>query len=78
MTQAQNASVPAIPVAISSHATLVGKIIVARNAGTATSIQSAFDTNFSYTSITSHPDLTNLGWTVSGHTGTINTIAGFD
>jgi hypothetical protein len=27
--------------------------------------------------VTSHPALTSLGWTVSGHTGTANTLAGF-
>lgn len=76
--QAQAATVPALPVAISSHAVLVGKIIVQKTDATATSIQSAFDNTFSYAGVSSHSDLTNLAWTSSGHTGTASSLAAFD
>lgn len=69
LTQAQSATVPPLPVAITSHAVLVGKVIVAQDAITATSIQSAFDTQFSLSTPSTHSDLTNLDYASSGHTG---------
>lgn len=60
LAQAQSAQPPAIPAVISSHATLVGKIIVQNGSATAYSVQSAFDVQFSASGVTSHPDLTNL------------------
>lgn len=60
LAQAQSAQPTAIPQVISSHATLVGKIIVQKSATTATSVQSVFDVQFSASGVTSHPDLTNL------------------
>lgn len=69
LAQAEAATVPALPEAISSHAVLVGKVIVAENQNTATSIQSAFDTQFSFSTPASHADLTNLDYANSGHTG---------
>lgn len=60
ITQAEAATVPAIPTAISSHSVLVGKLITQKGAATATSIQSAFDTTFSLTAASDHGDLTGL------------------
>jgi len=57
-SQAITATLPAIPIAISSHAVLVAKLIVQKNAATASSIQSAFDTQFGLSAIQSHGDLT--------------------
>lgn len=57
-SQATAATLPAIPVAISSHAVLVAKLIVQKNAATASSIQSAFDVQFGLSTIQSHGDLT--------------------
>ena len=71
---------PTLPTAISSHAVLVGKLIVQKDAATAYSLESAFDPAFSSTGIgaTSHPDLSTLGWASSGHTGTANSYAAFN
>lgn len=66
LAQAQGATVPALPVGISSHATLVGKIIVQKGANTAISIQSAFDAQFSYSSPTAHNDMTGIQGGVAG------------
>lgn len=59
LAQAESASQPAIPTAISSHAMLVAKLIVQNGVNTATSIQSAFDTQFSLSTVQSHQDLIN-------------------
>jgi len=56
--QAISASLPAIPIAISSHAVLVAKLIVQKSAATALSIQSAFDVQFGLSAIQNHGDLT--------------------
>lgn len=58
LAQAQEAVLPAIPIAISSHAMLIGKLIVQNGSNTATSIQSAFDTQFSQATPSAHNDLT--------------------
>ena len=58
LAQAQEAVLPAIPTVISSHAALVGKLIVQNGATTATSIQSAFDVQFSTATPNAHNDLT--------------------
>lgn len=60
LAQAQASQPPAIPTAISSHWVLVAKIIVKNWVDTATSIESAFNVDFSMSSITSHGDLINL------------------
>lgn len=77
LNQAQAATIPTLPPAISSHAVLVSKIIVQNGSNTATSIQSAFDVQFSAAPTANHTDLTNLSWSSSGHTGTANKLAGF-
>lgn len=58
LSQAQSASAPTVPLAISSHAVLIAKLIVLKSAATATSIQSAFDTVFSFANPANHNDLT--------------------
>lgn len=58
LAQAEASSVPALPISISSHATLVGRIIVANGAATATLIQSAFNQTFSSNPTSVHGDLT--------------------
>lgn len=80
-TQAQAATVPAVPPQISSHAILVGKVIVQKSASTASAIQSAFATQFYSAGITNHDDLAGINQAAAGVTyGHINdtaqTIAG--
>ncbi len=58
LAQAESATVPAIPVAISSHAVLIGKIICQTGVNTPTSVQSAFDVQFSQSTAQAHGDLT--------------------
>lgn len=60
LADAQEASITTPPNVISQHAVLVGKIIVEEWANTATSIESAFDTKFTSTTVTSHQDLLDL------------------
>lgn len=60
LSDAQLSQPPAIPSTISSHAVLVGRIIVLKSASTATQINSAFDTTFNQASITDHNNLSNL------------------
>jgi len=57
-SQSIAATLPSIPTAISSHSVLIGKIIVQKNAATAFSKQSAFDTQFGLSPIQNHGDLT--------------------
>lgn len=66
LAEAQEAVLGGIPNAISSHAVLVGKVIVAKSAATATSIQSAFDTQFSTATPNSHNDLVGIQGGVAG------------
>lgn len=58
LVEAEASSMPPIPTAISSHATLVAKLIVEKNAATATNIKSAFEVQFSLASVQKHDDLT--------------------
>lgn len=76
--QAIAATQPEIPIAISSHAVLVAKLIVQKSSDTAYSVQSAFDIQFGTSGTADHANLTNLGWTASAHTGTALRLAGFD
>ena len=57
---AQAAIAPAAPALITSHAVLVGKVIIQKGATTPYSVQSAFDTQFSNAGVTVHNDLTGL------------------
>ena len=59
--EAESAQPPSdIPETVSSHAVLVGKIIVQKNAASAAEILSAFDIAFNFQPVTSHNNLTNL------------------
>lgn len=77
LAQAQSASIPSLPTAISSHAVLVAKLIVQKSSNTALSIQNAFETQFGGSGVYDHTNLSNLAWTSSGHTGTASKLAGF-
>jgi hypothetical protein len=68
LSQAQASQPPAVPQAISSHALLVGRIIVQKNATTATEIDSAFVTTFTSAGITNHNDLSNIESAANGVT----------
>ena len=57
---AQVAQPPVVPSIISSHAVLVGFIIVQKNATSATEINTAFITTFSAAGVTDHESLANL------------------
>lgn len=61
LPDALNAQPPgSIPALISSHCILVGRIIVLKSASSATSIGSAFVTNFTASAATNHNDLSNI------------------
>lgn len=80
LTEAEEATPPtSIPPHLSSlHAALVGKIVIQKSASSFTTIQSPFTTVFGLGIAASHTDLSSLAWTLSGHTGTASTIAGFN
>lgn len=74
---AEAASAPStVPARVTLGGVLIGRGTFQQNSSTAT-FRSAFSTTFSGIAATSHSDLTNLAWTLSGHTGTASTIAGF-
>jgi hypothetical protein len=60
LAQAQAATVSTPPPILSTMAILVGRIIVAQNASTATQIDSAFTQTFSGSSVTAHNDLAGI------------------
>lgn len=60
LAQAQGSSVPTLPPGLTSMALLVGRIIVAQGAATATQINSAFTSVFSGSTVSDHNDLANL------------------
>lgn len=67
---AQTAPAPTdLPNIILKHAILVGRIIVLKNASTASAIESAFSTVFISAPVTNHASLDNLDYASSGHTG---------
>lgn len=59
-SSALSSTVPSIPPAISSHAVLVGRILVVKSSNTAYAVQSAFDTTFVTAPISIHNDLSGL------------------
>lgn len=66
---AEEAQPPAdIPTQITSHAILVGKIIIEKNAATATLIQSAFSVIFNKSTSTSHDSLSDINLANTGVT----------
>jgi hypothetical protein len=74
LVQAQAAQPPTHPPLISSHAMLVGRIIVVLNGATATQIDSVFITAFSASPSTDHASLSNLAYATSGHTGFVPVV----
>ena len=58
--QAQASSAPTPPTILTGIAILVGRVIVALNAATATEINSAFTTVFAGTTVVDHNDLANI------------------
>lgn len=68
---------PNLPPIISSHAALVGRIIVEKTLTTAYQIDSIFSAAFALSSSVTHDNLANLSWISSGHTGTPNNIPAF-
>lgn len=60
LREAGSAQPPTIPTEISSHATLVGKVIVEKGINTAAFIQSAFEIPFNQSVATSHGDLSDI------------------
>ena len=69
---------PNLPPIITSHAMLVGRIIVQQGINTAYQIDSIFSAAFALSSSVAHSDLSNLNWLISNHDGTANKLAGFD
>lgn len=66
LAQAQASQPPAVPALISSHAILVGRIIVQKSATTATQIDSAFSIVFSPSGVQEHNDLSGIQGGISG------------
>ena len=60
LADAQASTIPIVPDVVSSHAILVGRIIVERNATGSTEIASSFDVSFISTPVTEHNTLSNL------------------
>ena len=63
-----------IPSTVSSHAVLVGKIIVLKNATTATTIQSAFEIPFNQSIVTEHNNLSGLQGGEAGQYNHLNNL----
>ncbi len=79
LSEAEAAIVPAtLPDLIQNFHFLIGKIIIQEDASSFTEIASAFDTQFNFTPVTDHTDLSTLVWGSSAHTGTASNFAGFD
>jgi hypothetical protein len=77
LAQAEASMVPTLPDAIANFYVLCGRIIVQKASDTAYAIENVSTSAFNQAAVTSHPDLSTLAWTSSGHTGTASTIAGF-
>lgn len=78
LNQAINSQPPALPPLLSQMCILIGRIIIARNSTSSYAIDSAFNIQFTNSSVPDHASLVNLKWVVSGHYDSANTIAGFD
>lgn len=75
---AEAEAIPAtLPNRLTGTGRLIGRLTFQKSASSA-SVQSAFSTAFTASPISDHSLLTNLAWTSSGHTGTANTLAGFN
>jgi len=74
---AETETAPAtLPLRCTENCTLVGRLTFQKSASTG-SIASAFVTTFTSGAASTHSNLSNLEWTVSGHSGTANTIPYF-
>ena len=60
LAQAQASTAPTLPSILTAQAILIGRIIVAQNASTATQIDSAFTTVFAGSTVTDHNNLAGL------------------
>ena len=69
LSQAQASTCVTPPDSISAFYVLVGRIIVKKGDSTATQIDQIGGTAFSFSGLSSHPDLLNLDYASSGHTG---------
>jgi len=56
------------PSAITEASVLIGRMIIQEGNDTPISVQTAFETQFTTTQASNHANLSNLNWSVSGHT----------
>jgi hypothetical protein len=66
LAQAEASSLPAIPEYLAAFYVLCGRIIVQRNASTASAIESVVSTTFNQGAVSSHNDLSGLQGGTSG------------
>ena len=79
LTQAEITRQPgSLPGLIESYATWIGRIIIQKSASSFTELVGPDDIAIGFSTVPQHDDLANLIWSGSGHTGTNNTLAGFD
>jgi len=71
---------PATPSVMTSHTVYVGKIVIQKDALNGTAYPRVWEGAIQNSGVRNHSDLSHesLVWNKAGHTGTINTIAGFD
>ncbi|WBC28474.1 virion structural protein [Rhodobacteraceae phage LS06-2018-MD05] len=68
LAEAENSSVPVAPVVVSGMCVLVGRVIVEKNATTATAIELVSDVKISTAGVINHDDTANKGIAASGVT----------
>ncbi len=74
LSEAQGSQPPAsLPTLITSHAVLIGRIIVAANGTTASQIDSAFAINFTGSTLTANASVQSIQFDTTPNLGTINT-----
>jgi hypothetical protein len=66
---AETESIPTPPSIISGSAVYVGKIVIQQGSTDGEAFPRDWKSVENYTPVTKHPDLDDLGWTSSGHTG---------
>ena len=71
---------PAAPSVMTAHTVYVGKIVIQKDATNGTAYPRVWEGAIQNSGVRNHSDLSpeSLVWNKAGHTGTINTIAGFD
>lgn len=79
-SDAVNELLPAAPSVMTAHTVYVGKIVIQKDAINGTAYPRIWEGAVQNAGVRNHSDLSqeSLVWNNSGHTGTINTIAGFD